>query len=101
MTQFTFTVLAEEEHKFNQILNRLEPEEYTVIESLHPINPNDKRCDRQAIMVMDPEAALTFRLGMTNVKIRRARSDEELAEEKRINDMNTVRITIKVDNISP
>jgi len=100
MTKYTFTVPAEGESKFRSIVERLEPEEYTVIEELHPVDPNETRtCDRQTIMEMDPEAALTFRLGMKWVKIRRERTEEELAEEKRVDDMNTVRITVKVDGL--
>jgi hypothetical protein len=45
---------------------------------------------------MDPEAALTFRLGMKAVKIRRERTEEELAEEKELNDRNTIRINVQV-----
>jgi hypothetical protein len=36
---------------------------------------------------------------MKNVKIRRERTEEELAEEKRINDQHTVTITVKVDGM--
>jgi len=102
MTKFTITVSADEETKFRRIMERLEPEEYTVLEELSPIREDDARtCDRQTIMEMDPEAALTFRLGMRNVKIRRERTEEELAEEKRIDDMNTVRITVRVNGMNP
>ena len=102
MTKFTFTIPADEEAKFRRIVERLEPEEYTVLEEIHPINPDDARsCDRQTIMEMDPEAALTFRLGMKWVKIRRERTEEELAEEKRINDQHTVKITVRVDGMNP
>ena len=101
MTKYTITVIADEEAKFKRIMERLEPEEYTVLEELHPIKEDDVRtCDRQTIIEMDPEAALTFRLGMRYVKIRRERTEEELAEEKRLDDMNTVRITVKVDGMN-
>lgn len=100
MTKFTFTIPADEEAKFKRIMERLEPEEYTVLEEIHPIKADEaKTCDRQTIMEMDPEAALTFRLGMKFVKIRRERTEEEIAEEKRVDDMNTVKITIKVNGM--
>ena len=101
MTKYTITVSADEETKFKRIMERLEPEEYTVLEELHPLTEDVRSCDRQTIMEMDPEACLTFRLGMRDVKIRRERTEEELAEEKRIDDMNTVRITVKVDGMNP
>lgn len=99
--KYTLTVPAKEEGKFRQIVDRLNPDEYTVLEELHPVNIEEERtCDRQTIMEMEPEAALTFRLGMKEVQIRRERNEEELAEEKRIDDMNTVRITVKVDGLN-
>jgi hypothetical protein len=100
MTKFTITIPADEEAKFKRIVERLEPSEYTVIKELHPVDLQDTRnCDRETIMEMDPEAALTFRLGMKFVKIRRERSEEELAEEQRINDQHTIKITVKVPGL--
>lgn len=93
--KYTFTIKAGEENKFRRILERLDDDEYAMIEDIHPINPEEiKTSDRQAIIEMDSESALTFRLGMKEVKIRRERTEEELAEEKRINDQHTVKITI-------
>jgi len=101
MTQYTFTIPAKEESKFRQIMDRLDPDEYNIIKEIHAVDTNDlKSCDRQTIMTMDPEAALTFRLGTSNVKIRRDRTEEELAEEKRINDQHTIKITVKVDGLN-
>ena len=98
--KYTFTVEADEERKFRETVSRLDPEEYTVIKELTPIDPeNPRRCNREAILEMEPEAALTFRLGMKYVKIRRERTEEELAEEQRIEDMNTVKITVKVPGL--
>ncbi len=100
-TQYTFTFGPDEEQKFRKIVERLDPDEFTVTEEIHPIDPNDVRyCDRQTIMTMEPEAALTFRLGMKNVKIRRDRTEEELVEEKRISDQHTVHVTVKVDGLN-
>jgi hypothetical protein len=93
--KYTFTINANEENKFRRILERLDDDEYTMIEEIHLINPEEARTsDRQAIIEMDPESALTFRLGMREVKIRRERTEEELAEEKRINDQHTIKITV-------
>jgi hypothetical protein len=94
--KYTFTISEDEENKFRRILERLDDDEYTMIEEIHPIwNPFEARTsDRQAIIEMDPESALTFRLGMREVKIRRERTEEELAEEKRINDQHTIKITV-------
>jgi hypothetical protein len=93
--KYTFTIDADEEGKFRRILERLDDDEYTMVEEIHLIKPEEPRTsDRQAIIEMDPEAALTFRLGMKNVKIMKERTEEELAEEKRINDQHTVKITV-------
>ena len=98
--KYTLTIPADEEAKFKRIMERLEPEEYTVLEEIHPTKLDEaKTCDRETVMDMDPEAALTFRLGMKFVKIRRERTEEELAEEQRIDDMNTVKITVKVNGM--
>lgn len=99
--KYTFKFSAEEEGKFRRIVERLEPEEYTVLEEISIIDlANPRTSERQAVMDMDPEAALTFRLGMKNVVIRRERTEEELAEEKRINDQHKVTITVKVDGMN-
>ena len=104
MTQYTITFGPEQEHRFNDALSRLDPEEYTIVEPVTLVKPDDPRySDRTTVMDMEPEACLTFRLGMNGVKIRRARTEEELAEEKALNDKNTIKITIQVppENMPP
>lgn len=97
MTKYTFTFDPADENKFNEVLSRLEPDQYTILEETRLVNPEKPReSDKQTIIEMEPEAALTFRLGMKFLKIRRERTEEELAEEKRVDDMNTVRITVQV-----
>jgi hypothetical protein len=100
MIKYTFTFGPEQEKNFRNVLARLEPEEYNILEEICMLKPEEPRySDRQTVMEMDPEACLTFRLGMKEVKIRRERTEEELAEEKEIDDQNTVRITIKVNGV--
>ena len=98
--KYTFTFDCNDEANFRRVLSRLDEAEYTVIEDLrsvdHKPEQDVKYVDRQMILEMDPEAALTFRLGMKHVKIRRERTEEELAEEKALHDANTVTITVKV-----
>lgn len=95
MTQYTFTFDTDEEQQFNRILARLESEEYKVIQGITPTDPeNTTTCSRETIMEMDPEASLTFRLGMKHIRIRRERTEEELAEEKINEDRH--KITIRV-----
>jgi hypothetical protein len=100
MIKYTFTFEPAAERKFREVLSRLEPEEYNIIEDVHPVDHKEgddlRYVDRQMIVEMDPEAALTFRLGMKEVKIRRERTEEELAEEKELNDRNTIKVTIQV-----
>jgi hypothetical protein len=98
--KYTFTFDRLEEAKFRQVLSRLDESEYNIIEDVRPVDHKPdadiRYVDRQMIIEMDPEAALTFRLGMKHVKIRRERTEEELAEEKALHDANTVTITIQV-----
>lgn len=100
MVKYTFTFEPKYERKFQEVLSRLDASEYNIIENIrvadHKEGLDIRYVDRQAIVEMDPEAALTFRLGMKEVKIRRERTEEELAEEKAIHDQNTVKITIQV-----
>lgn len=102
MTKYTFTFDPQDERQFNSILARLEPEEYNVIQPADWVKPETPReSDKFTIIEMDSDAALTFRLGMKHLKIRRERTEEELAEEKALHEANTVKITVKVDGLPP
>lgn len=93
--KYTFTFPAEEEKQFNSIVNRLEPGEFTVLEPVTPIDQkNPHRSDRQTVMEMEADAALTFRMGMKEVKIRRERTEEELKAEEERDARN--RVTVRV-----
>jgi hypothetical protein len=98
MTKYTYTFNKENEGKFKEVLSRLDPDEYNIIEDIKLLDDTDPRySDRQAIIEMDSEACLTFRMRLgTGIKIRRERTDEELAAEKELSDKNTVRITVLV-----
>jgi hypothetical protein len=105
MTNYTFTFAPEFEGKFREVLSRLDPSEFSVIEDIRPVEHKEdadiRYVDRQAVIAMDPEAALTFRLGMKQVKIRRERTEEELAEEKELKDKNTVKVTVYTGGTTP
>lgn len=93
--QYTFTFEAHYEQQFRRIMDRLEPEEFEIIEPIHAIDPDNLRTSkRQTVMEMEPEAASMFRLGMKEVKIRRTRTPEELVAEEAEAAKN--RITIRV-----
>lgn len=100
MTKYTLTFDPTDERKFREVMSRLDPDEYTVVEDVRPVDHKEgvdiREIDRQMILEMEPEAALTFRLGMKFVKIRRERTEEELAEEKEINDRHTIKVTVHV-----
>jgi hypothetical protein len=97
MVNYTFTFEQKAAGKFREVLSRLDPDEYNIVEDIKLVKPEDGRySDMQAIIEMDPEACLTFRLGMKEIKIRRARTEEELAEEKEINDRHTIKVTVQV-----
>ncbi len=99
--KYTFTFPYTEERVFNEVVSRLDPDEFVVVEAtkaLAPVGEEDPRyTDRQTIIEMEPEAASTFRFRMGDrVKIRRERTEEELAEEKEINDRHTIKVTVHV-----
>ena len=100
MTKYTLTFDPNDERKFREVLSRLDEDEYNILEDIRPVDhkPGDdlRYIDRQMIIEMDPEAALTFRLGMKFIKIRRERTEEELAEEKELHDKNTIKVTVHV-----
>lgn len=99
-TKYTFTYDQADERKFASVLDRLDPDEYDMLERRRLVNPDEPRySDIETDIAMDPESALTFRLGMKHLKIRRERTEEELAEEAEIKERNTVRITVKVPGL--
>jgi len=101
-TNYTFTYEQGDKRKFDEVLQRLNEEEYNVVEKHKVVNPDDPRySDLESVIEMDPEAALTFRLGMKHLKIRRARTEEELAEEAAQDERHKVKITVKVDGLPP
>ena len=93
--------------RFNSILNRLDESEYTVVKEPELITHNEKGEKYydpyyEAILDMDSECCLTFRMGMGNsIKIRRERTEEELAEEKRLHEKNTIRVNVQVPMADP
>ncbi len=102
MTEYTFTFNQADEKRFNSIKDRLDPDEFNVVEETHLVNPDDPRYSELATKIeMDPEAASTFRFSMKQLKIRRTRTEEELAEEKAQEEKNTITINVKVDGLIP
>ena len=97
MTKYTFTISYDSVNLFRNIRSRLEENEYVVIEELRSTDPENQRADYQCIYEMDSDAALTFHLGMKNLKITREKTPEELKaiEEK------TVRVSLPVDIFGP
>jgi hypothetical protein len=99
MTKYTFTFDRHDEYKFKEVLSRLDPDEFVIVQDVTIVdekNPRDS--DKFMIIEMEEEAALTFRLGMKFVKIRRERTEEELAEEEAIKQQHIVKIRVQVPN---
>lgn len=98
MTKYTYEFEKDAERKFKEVLARLDPDEHTVIQGIAPIDPAEPRYSAlRTEMDMDPEACLTIRMAMGgNVKIRRERTEEELAEDAAREEKNTIRINVKV-----
>lgn len=95
--EYTFKFKNEYQNKFRRILSNLDETEYTIIKDIHYIDENNPRfSDMQAVIEMDEECCLTFRLGMKDLIIRKKRTEEELAEEKELNDRNKIKVTVIV-----
>jgi len=94
LTQYTFTFSREDERQFRNIMSRLEPDEFRIVSEIAPTDTENKYSDLQTVMEMEPEAASTFRFGMKVLKIRRLRTEEELAEEKANEDRHKVTIVV-------
>lgn len=94
---YTFTFGKDQQKSFNRILERMDPELYEVVQEQREIE-NEKQWEKEieTVINMDPDSALTFRLGMKNLKIRRERTEEELAEEAAIKEKNTVKVVVQV-----
>lgn len=94
---YTFTFGKDQQKSFNRILERMDQELYTVVQEQKEIE-NEKQWEKEieTVINMDPDSALTFRLGMKNLKIRRERTEEELAEEEAIREKNTVKVVVQV-----
>jgi hypothetical protein len=102
MVKYTFTFGNKDEAQFRSVLSRLDDSEYNIIEEMILVKPDEPRySDKQMVIEMDPDACLTFRLGMKQLKIRRERTEEELAAEKELDDRHKVRVTIHVPMSSP
>lgn len=101
MTQYTFTFDPADERKFREVLSRLDEDEYTVIKEITSLKPDDRWSQKETVIEMEPDACLTFRLGMKQVKIRRERTEEELAAEKEIEDRNTIKVVVQVPPTQP
>ncbi|HEY6435609.1 MAG TPA: hypothetical protein VIY47_03400 [Ignavibacteriaceae bacterium] len=96
--KYTITFDHTHEKKFREVLSRLDEGEYTIVKDIDlvPDLKPHQIPQKQTIIDMDPEACLTFRLGMREVKIRRERTEEELAAEKALQDANTIKIKVIV-----
>ena len=100
-TQYTFQFPRTEEKVFRSVMSRLDPEEYTVIEDICTVDLKEgqdaRYADLRTVMEMDPEAASTFRFRMGNdIKIRRQRTEDELAAEAELLERQKIKITVHV-----
>jgi hypothetical protein len=96
-TQYTFTFDKDDEKTFTRIQSRLDDDEYTVVKGIERVDTDNKYSELTTTVEMVPEAASTFRFGMKKVKIRRFRTEEELAAEEAEAAKNRITITVMVD----
>ena len=95
MTKYTLTFDYKEEAKFQQVLSRLDPSEYVILEDIKSVDETNPRySEKQIVLEIDSEACLTFRMGMSKVTIRREKTEEELAAEKERDDRHKIRINV-------
>jgi len=95
MVKYTFTFERDAERRFRDVLSRLGEDEYNILEDVKQVDITDRLSDKQAIIEMDPEACLTFRMSMGNhIKIHRERTEEELKEEEELKAKNTIKVTV-------
>ena len=101
MTKYTFTFDRDVENSFKSVLNRLDPTEYNIIEDIKLTDPaNPRYSTRTTVIDMDSESCLTIRMALGNsIKIRRERTEEELAEEKALDDRHKIKITVQVPGL--
>lgn len=102
LTEYTFTFDRSEENRFRSIMSQLDDEEYIIKQEIRRTDIEDRyNTEMTAVIEMDPQAAVTFRFGMKNLKIRRTRTEEELAAEEEEAAKNRVTITVKVPGMEP
>lgn len=94
MIKYTLTFDYKEETKFRQVLSRLDPSEYVILEDVKSVDESSRYSDKQVIMEIDPEACLTFRMGMSKVIIRREKTEQELAAEKERDERHKIHINV-------
>jgi hypothetical protein len=104
--KYTFTFKPEDEFSFKDCLARLDEDEYTVLQPITPIPEEvtkygERYASKSTVVEMEPDACLTFRLGMKKVGIRRERSEEELVAEKARDDKNKITIRVQVPPGTP
>jgi hypothetical protein len=100
MPKYTFTFDQHDERIFNDIMSRLEDTEYTVLRGVELVDPkNPRTSQKSAILETDSESALTFRMGMKNVKIEREKSEEEIAKRKALEDSKKITVNVAVPGL--
>jgi hypothetical protein len=100
MNKYTFRFSKADESEFNEILSRLEEDEFTILApTTDYLEKNKDGVDRQTIIEMDAQAALTFRLGMKHLKIERERTEEEKKEREDLINSNIVTVKVKVNGL--
>lgn len=79
ITQYTFTFNIGDRARFLAIRDLLDPGEFTIVSDI--AKTPGPYAEFETTMKMHPEAASTFRFGMVHLKIKRLRTDDEIAAE--------------------
>ena len=96
MPKYTLTFDRQQLRTFYEVLERLEENSYVIHKAAEKVSPDDYYSDYTTEIETDEMSCLTFRMGMKDLKIRRERTEEELAEEKAIEERHKVKVTVMV-----
>lgn len=97
MNKYTLKFAPERLRDFNGVLSRLEEGDYVIVQEPTQETPARRSSEYTAIVMASPEIMFTFRMGIKGLIIKRERTEEELAEEQRIIEERTVRVSVNVD----
>lgn len=97
MNKYTFKFSKVYEAKFRSVLSRLDDDEFNLIEDIQLDEPDRPRESLlKAVVEMDEMAALTFRLGIVDIKISKEMTEKERKKRDDMINKHIVKVNVKV-----